>query len=151
MKTRFKKSWRIIVKAKRGKGHPSVLRYLPERVGGDDDFPSGADRDGGKRQRFLDAYTKAYGGEIDYVHGEEVVSALSQKRAQWEFCFRRWRKETCLKRSLPKALCREKPFLGEASEKRYYLECHKINKKAPKGAFFCLTKKEKAFAFSFLH
>ena len=72
----------------------------------------------GSVQRFLDAYTKAYGGEIDYVHGEEVVSALSQKPGTVGILLPAMEKgDLFLKRSLPKALCREKPFLWERRRK----------------------------------
>ena len=81
----------------------------------------------GSVQRFLDAYTKAYGGEIDYVHGEEVVSALSQKPGTVGILLPAMEKGDLFKTVIAEGALPRKTFsMGEASEKRYYLECHKI-------------------------
>ncbi|MCI9575179.1 MAG: DUF1015 domain-containing protein [Clostridiales bacterium] len=80
----------------------------------------------GSVQQFLDQYLSQHGGKVDYIHGEDVVKALSQKGAVGILV-------PCMEKAdlfrtviLEGALPRKTFSMGEANDKRYYLECRKI-------------------------
>lgn len=80
----------------------------------------------GSIQQFLDEYTSRHGGKVDYIHGKDVVKSLSEKGAVGILA-------PCMQKSelfptvlLEGALPRKTFSMGEASDKRYYLECRKI-------------------------
>lgn len=81
----------------------------------------------GTLQSFLDAYIAENGGRVDYIHGNEVVEALSSKPGNIGFLLEAMPKEELFKTVvLDGALPRKTFSMGHAWDKRFYLECRKI-------------------------
>jgi hypothetical protein len=82
----------------------------------------------GTLQSFLDAFVKDGGaGKIDYVHGAEVVSRLASQTGNAGFFLPRMDKNDLFKTViLDGALPRKTFSMGEAKEKRFYMECRRI-------------------------
>jgi hypothetical protein len=83
----------------------------------------------GTLQTFLDAWLKqGTAGKIDYVHGEEVVFDLGAKPGHVGFILPAMSKNDLFKTViLDGALPRKTFSMGEAIEKRFYMECRKIS------------------------
>lgn len=80
----------------------------------------------GSVQAFLDAYIKKHGGKVDYIHGEDVVRRLSEEGAVG-ILLPTMKKSDLFKTVIVEGALPRKTFsMGEACEKRYYLECRKI-------------------------
>jgi uncharacterized protein (DUF1015 family) len=79
-------------------------------------------------QSFLDSYLENNKqAKIDYVHGKEVVSELGSKPGNVGFFLEPMSKHALFKTIiLDGALPRKTFSMGEADEKRFYLECRKI-------------------------
>ena len=79
-------------------------------------------------QSFLDSYLENNKEtKIDYVHGKEVVSELGSKPGNVSFFLEPLSKHDLFKTIiLDGALPRKTFSMGEADEKRFYLECRKI-------------------------
>ncbi|MEN4041194.1 MAG: DUF1015 domain-containing protein [Anaerolineaceae bacterium] len=79
-------------------------------------------------QRFLDQWMKAGGAEkIDYVHGDEVVARLGSQPSNAGFLLPAMHKSELFKTViLDGALPRKTFSMGEAHEKRFYMECRQI-------------------------
>jgi hypothetical protein len=90
---------------------------------------TGANLPVGSLQGFLDAFLKDGRAErIDYVHGAEVVRSLGGKPGNAGFYLRAMSKSDLFKTViLDGALPRKTFSMGEAREKRFYLECRKIS------------------------
>lgn len=79
-------------------------------------------------QKFLDEYLKQTPEKVDYIHGENVLKELAEKENAIGFILppiekNQFFREIVLNGTLPK-----KTFsLGQAQEKRYYLEARKIS------------------------
>ena len=82
----------------------------------------------GTIQAFLDPFVKNSGAEkIDYVHGEDVVERLSLQSGNVGFYLAGMHKNELFKTViLDGALPRKTFSMGEADEKRFYLECRQI-------------------------
>jgi hypothetical protein len=82
----------------------------------------------GSLQGFLDTFLKNEGAErIDYVHGTDVVCSLGAKPGNTGFYLPAMPKSDLFKTViLDGALPRKTFSMGEAREKRFYLECRKI-------------------------
>jgi len=82
----------------------------------------------GTLQSFLDEWQAAGGFEkIDYVHGSEAVTRLGQAPGNAGFFLPPMRKTDLFKTViLDGALPRKTFSMGEAKEKRFYMECRKI-------------------------
>jgi hypothetical protein len=82
----------------------------------------------GTLQTFLDGFLKSDGAEkIDYVHGEEVVCNLGAQPGNLGFYLPGMDKSDLFKTViLDGALPRKTFSMGEAHEKRFYMECRKI-------------------------
>ena len=82
----------------------------------------------GTLQSFLDDFMKNGGAEkIDYIHGEEVVHNLGQVPGNVAFYLPGMNKSDLFKTViLDGALPRKTFSMGEAAEKRFYMECRKI-------------------------
>lgn len=76
-------------------------------------------------QNFLDAYLSSHpNARIDYIHGEDVVYALGQKKGNIGFLLPDICKEDLFKGVIMDGVLPRKTFsMGEANEKRYYMEC----------------------------
>ena len=82
----------------------------------------------GSLQVFLDGFMKADGArEIDYVHGTEPVARLGKEKGNMGFYLPAMDKNDLFKSViLDGALPRKTFSMGEAEEKRFYLECRQI-------------------------
>ena len=81
----------------------------------------------GSLQIFLDEYIKENGGKIDYIHGDDVVSDLSMQENSIGFLLPAMDKSDLFKTViLDGALPRKTFSMGEANEKRFYLEVRAI-------------------------
>lgn len=82
----------------------------------------------GNLQAFLDAFIKERGaGSLDYVHGDEAVFGLGSAKGNAGFYLPGMHKSELFKTViLDGALPRKTFSMGEAKEKRFYLEARKI-------------------------
>ncbi|TYO99195.1 uncharacterized protein DUF1015 [Geothermobacter ehrlichii] len=81
----------------------------------------------GTLQAFLDRELEAGGGRIDYIHGDEVVTRLGSRPGCVGFYLPAISKfELFRSIVLDGALPRKTFSMGEADEKRFYLECRSI-------------------------
>lgn len=77
-------------------------------------------------QKALDAFVSENGGEIDYIHGEDVVMSLSHER-NFGIIFDAMDKSDLYKSViLDGALPRKTFSMGDACDKRFYTEARKI-------------------------
>ena len=83
----------------------------------------------GTLQTFIDAYIKEHKGvEVDYIHGEGSVMALSKKDGAIGFMFGGMEKNQLFKTVIFDGALPRKTFsMGHAEDKRYYLECRRID------------------------
>lgn len=78
-------------------------------------------------QKFMDAYFEKNNGEIDYIHGEDVVFKLCEDNKNFGIIFDAMDKSDLYKSViLDGALPRKTFSMGEACDKRFYTECRKI-------------------------
>lgn len=80
----------------------------------------------GSVQQFLDSYLKKHGGRVDYIHGEDVLEQLSRDGAIGILLPGMDKGELFKTVALEGALPRKTFSMGEAQDKRYYLECRRI-------------------------
>ncbi len=82
----------------------------------------------GTLQSFLDLYLEEHKeSKVDYIHGEDVVTDLGSQEGNIGFYLPAMSKQDLFKTVyLDGALPRKTFSMGEAEEKRYYLECRKI-------------------------
>jgi len=79
-------------------------------------------------QEFLDDYTKKNDCRIDYIHGEESVRKLAQSERSIGLILPAMEKSEFFSTVTSRGVFPKKSFsVGEARDKRYYLECRKIN------------------------
>lgn len=80
-------------------------------------------------QEFLDAYLAAGGrGHIDYIHGESAVERLSAGPDAIGFLLPALSKHELFRTIVRDGALARKTFsMGEADEKRFYLECRRIS------------------------
>lgn len=75
----------------------------------------------------LDKYLKGNVGEIDYIHGDETLEQLSQKENTIGFLMPNVTKNAFFENIVNNGVMPRKTFsMGEAEEKRYYLEGRRI-------------------------
>jgi len=78
-------------------------------------------------QKVIDAYIKEVGGEVDYIHGEDVVRKLSEDTKNFGIILETMDKKDLYKSViLDGALPRKTFSMGEACDKRFYTEARKI-------------------------
>ena len=81
----------------------------------------------GSLQIFIDDYLQKYGGEVDYIHGADVVEALSQKDNTIGFIVPEISKHDLFKTVIADGALPRKTFsMGEAWDKRFYMEAKRI-------------------------
>ena len=81
----------------------------------------------GTLQTFLDAYLKEHGGEVDYIHGDEVTDELGSKSGNIGFKLPAMGKEQLFKTVMADGVLPRKTFsMDHAQDKRYYVEARKI-------------------------
>ena len=83
----------------------------------------------GTLQSFIDDYIKRHEGvSVDYIHGEESVASLCDKDDTIGFIFGGMAKDELFKTVIFDGALPRKTFsMGHAEDKRYYLECRKID------------------------
>ncbi len=78
-------------------------------------------------QKFIDAFIEKNGGEVDYIHGEDVVKKLCEDKSNFGIILDAMDKADLYKSViLDGALPRKTFSMGEACDKRFYIECRKI-------------------------
>jgi hypothetical protein len=78
-------------------------------------------------ESFLNAYLESAGGKVDFIHGDEVVNELGVKAGNMGFFFPPISKHSLFKTIIFDGALPRKTFsMGEADEKRFYLEARKI-------------------------
>ena len=82
----------------------------------------------GTLQKRLDLYLAAHPeAEVDYIHGEDSLATLSQRDGAIGFLFRGMEKEDLFPAIMQSGVLPRKTFsMGEARDKRYYLEARSI-------------------------
>lgn len=77
--------------------------------------------------RFCQNYAKDHGGEVDYIHGDEEASKFGSRADAASILLPTMRKGELFTSVMNTGVFCKKSFsIGEAAEKRYYLECRKI-------------------------
>ena len=80
-------------------------------------------------QRFLDDWAGENPSETDYIHGEDSLCKLAQKEGFVGFLFEGMRKEELFPSVETDGSLPRKTFsMGHAADKRFYIECRKIEK-----------------------
>lgn len=83
----------------------------------------------GSLQIFLDEYAKENDIKVDYIHGKGTVHSLTKEENTIGFLLPPMDKSDLFKTVISDGALPRKTFsMGEASEKRYYLEARKISK-----------------------
>lgn len=78
-------------------------------------------------QDFLDAYLRDHPGETDYIHGEESLLSLAQVPGSIGFLLPPIEKNAFFQSIMKDGVLPRKTFsMGQARDKRYYLEARKI-------------------------
>ncbi len=81
----------------------------------------------GTLQNAIDALLKETKAEVDYIHGDDVVKNLSNKPDAMGFLLPAMQKSELFPTVIYDGALPRKTFsMGEANEKRYYLECRRI-------------------------
>ncbi len=81
----------------------------------------------GSLQNALDRIVPAIGGEIDYIHGEDVLEDLSKQQHTIGFILPNMEKEDLFPTVIKDGALPRKTFsMGHAHDKRFYLECRRI-------------------------
>ena len=81
----------------------------------------------GTLQAFIDQYLQEHGGEVDYIHGDDVTDQLGAKPGNIGFKLPAMGKEQLFKTVMADGVLPRKTFsMGNAQDKRYYVEARKI-------------------------
>ncbi len=81
----------------------------------------------GTLQAFLDGYVQEHGGEVDYIHGDEVTDQLGRQPGNIGFKLPAMGKEQLFKTVMADGVLPRKTFsMGHAQDKRYYVEARRI-------------------------
>ena len=81
----------------------------------------------GTLQKFLDEYMQGKDIKIDYIHGEDVTKSLGQKPGNMGFVLPTMQKNELFPTVIHDGVLPRKTFsMGEAHDKRFYLESRKI-------------------------
>ena len=121
-------------KAKYMKELPEGAHVIPVIIGSKEGYiiveKPVAQLEVGTLQNALDVLLKATpGASIDYIHGEAVVRGLGSKEHNLGFLLPPMEKSAFFRTVVFDGALPRKTFsMGEAHEKRYYLECRKIEK-----------------------
>ena len=81
----------------------------------------------GTLQRFLDGYLQNHSGTLDYIHGDEVLRELGKKPGNLGFLLPPMGKNALFPTVIFDGVLPRKTFsMGDAHDKRFYLEARKI-------------------------
>ena len=111
-----------------GKGEGHVIEFVWEGV---DTFYTVPDPKVqlavGTLQAVIDDYVKNVGGEVDYIHGDDVTRELGSKSGNMGFLLPAMGKEQLFKTVMADGVLPRKTFsMGHAQDKRYYIEARTI-------------------------
>ena len=111
-----------------GKGEGHVIEFVWEGV---DTFYTVPDPKVqlavGTLQAVIDDYVKNVGGEVDYIHGDDVTRELGSKSGNMGFLLPAMGKEQLFKTVMADGVLPRKTFsMGHAQDKRYYIEARAI-------------------------
>jgi uncharacterized protein (DUF1015 family) len=114
--------------AHRGEGDGHVLEFVHEGEKGQITVPNPKQQlPVGTLQTFLDDYLGKNGGRVDYVHGDAVAKELGSKSGNIAFLLPSMEKEQLFPTVIFDGVLPRKTFsMGEAHDKRFYLEARKI-------------------------
>ncbi len=114
--------------AHEGEGEGHQIRYRFGETQGVVTVPNPtAQLEVGTLQSFLDRYLEEHGGKIDYIHGEDVVASLSAQPNSIGFLLPPMGKDQLFPTVIFDGALPRKTFsMGEANDKRFYLEARKI-------------------------
>lgn len=81
----------------------------------------------GVLQGFLDRYLAEHPGEIDYIHGDETLRELAGRPGSLGFLLPEIRKDAFFRGIMTDGVLPRKTFsMGQAQDKRYYIEARRI-------------------------
>lgn len=111
-----------------GEGAGHVLRYVWAEGEGAVTVPSPEQQLAvATLQTFLDGYVKDRGGSIDYIHGGDVARDLGRRSGNMAFLLPPMGKGELFPTVIRDGVLPRKTFsMGEANDKRFYLEARKI-------------------------
>ena len=111
-----------------GEGEGHCLRYVHAGGAGSVTIPNPtAHLEVGTLQAFLDQYLQRRGGRIDYIHGDDVAAGLGRQKGNLAFLLPVLRKEALFPTVVQDGALPRKTFsMGEANDKRFYLEARRI-------------------------
>lgn len=111
-----------------GEGTGHVLRYVWAEGAGAVTVPHPVQQlPVGTLQSFLDDYITAHGGSVDYIHGADVAAQLGRGNGNMAFLLLPMGKEQLFPTVLRDGVLPRKTFsMGQAHDKRFYLEARKI-------------------------
>ena len=114
--------------AGRGEGDGLPLRYVYAGTEGTVTLPRSAHRLAvGALQSFLDDYLMDHPGRVDYIHGEDVAREFAARPGNIAFLLPPMAKEELFPSVIHGGALPRKTFsMGEAHDKRFYLEARKI-------------------------
>ena len=82
----------------------------------------------GTLQTFLDRWMKEHGGEVDYIHGDDVARQLGRQSGNVAFLLPPMGKDELFRTVIHDGVLPRKTFsMGEANDKRFYLEARRIH------------------------
>ena len=110
----------------RGEGH--VIEFVSADGAGNITVPAPtAQLPVGTLQSFLDDYLAAHPGRVDYIHGDDVARELGMKPGNIAFLLPAMKKDELFPTVIHDGVLPRKTFsMGEANDKRFYLEARKI-------------------------
>jgi hypothetical protein len=123
--------WETSVQIARSKGRSHALPFrFQDKKGVLSVSDPSCNLDVGTLQSFLDEYARdRMEMKIDYIHGDDVVTELSAQQGNIGFYLAPMDKCDLFKTVILDGVLPRKTFsMGEAEEKRFYLECRKIVK-----------------------
>ena len=114
--------------AHEGAGDGHTIEYIWSGGAGQITVPAPtAQLEVGTLQEFLDRWLEANGGSVDYVHGADVTRELGAKPGNIGFLLPAMGKDQLFKTVIFDGVLPRKTFsMGEAHDKRFYLEARKI-------------------------
>ncbi len=83
----------------------------------------------GSLQKFIDEFLEKNGGDVDYIHGEDVVRKICESGNAMGFLLPSMRKSELFPTVIKDGALPRKTFsMGHANDKRFYCEVRKISK-----------------------